>query len=134
MCVSSNGMNSVHPFGDFQEGINIILIDPNFIEGRINARLISGILKDVHTMDFRQCDRVLNYLKKMNALPDLMIVCESLKEEANTLHEFVEINESECEIYYMCNGQTLAEDCPHTLTKIVLIDQLREILRTKFSS
>lgn len=80
---------------------NVVIVDHNTLEGRINARLLTSSDKNVRAMDFVSPEAAYDYLERVNIMPDIVIISETFSSKMSEINEWVSNCPKRCEIYTM---------------------------------
>ncbi len=84
---------------------DVLIIDPNHIDGMINAKMITHSLARTRALNFTGLQEALEFSQKYNITPSLILVDDSLSELISEIREILEGCDSNCQIHLMSESQ-----------------------------
>ena len=107
----------------------VILVDPNHLEGHINAKILSSTIEDAEVYDFRDPFEARDFVQRYGICPDVIVLSESFDALRSQIDQWLTECDSNCELYTMCDvHSTRATTAKNTVSRSMLHDQLQQIM------
>jgi hypothetical protein len=104
---------------------DVLIIDPNHIDGMINAKMITHSLARTRALSFTGVQEAHEFSKKYNISPSLILVDDSFSELITEIRAMLEDCESNCQIHLMSESQLKVVGATQTsMESDSLIDQV----------
>ncbi len=84
---------------------DVLIIDPNHIDGMINAKMITHSLSRTRALNFTGVQEAREFSKKYNISPSLILIDDSLSDGIAEIRNILKECDITCQVHLMSESQ-----------------------------